>query len=830
MRFLLAGAILAGLCYPVVGAAQTVVLTENFEASSGTTPGGFTVLAPFATNSWSAGTAAGNGPSELGTRAAFVACPSCSSGPYRYSLTTVTVGHMYRDVTFPASGFNAAELTFDWRGLGENLLAPVDYLRVYLVPASYTPTSGTLPSGAGVEELTTLNQEANWTSIRLSLANASRLAGTTRRLLFTWRNDANSGDQPPAAIDNVRLTTYSRPQLSGTYTIDNTQATGARNFHSVAEAVEALNSGAFTGAVTFEVAAGQVFAEDLPPLTASGTAAARLTFRRAGTGANPVLRPLGSGLNRHAAIDLAGADYVTFDGIDVEATGALPLYGYRVRNLSGTNGARYNEVRNARITLNRTGRPAVPSSTPMSIGVFQATSPSDNIRGIYPGGVFPTDSLGTNRFNRYQNLLIDNANHGIWVMGRVTNQSSAGFDTDLGNEVLNVAVGTAGPGSVRATNNLDDCYGVRTADQRRLLIRGCTVQGLRAPNGYVGGIFALRITGLGPHTSRIIGNRISDLEGGANSNPNGTAGDMSGLFFSVDATSLGVTTSALQVFNNDIRDVRRLAPTSPYVDGMAGVLVGLLGPTGSSTLFYHNTVIIDGSAVPTAPNTTLYGGYGGYGGTFAMRNNLLVNLTAAQSGQIRHSVLSNMSATLLSSDYNELYLANATNGDLVRSSASHATLASWQTTGQDVHSVSLDPQLTAASPALPTNPALDDRGTPLALVPTDLLGTGRSSVTPDLGAYEFGNIVLGAQAAQLRPPLSVYPNPAGQWVRVEWPGVSTATATVLLCNAQGQTVQRVSVAAGQAAARLELGPLPAGLYVVRVVTAGRTLTRQLVKE
>jgi hypothetical protein len=78
--------------------------------------------------------------------------------------------------------------------------------------------------------------------------------------------------------------------------------------------------------------------------------------------------------------------------------------------------------------------------------------------------------------------------------------------------------------------------------------------------------------------------------------------------------------------------------------------------------------------------------------------------------------------------------------------------------------------------------------------------------------------------------LNVFPNPThdGQ-VTLELTGYSkTAELTVL--NALGQVVRRQTLAAGQSKASVDLSAQPAGVYLLRVATAGGTDLRRIVRE
>ena len=136
-----------------------------------------------------------------GTSAAYIGTASTNN---TYTNTVTSVAHLYRDFTFPA-GQSFITLSFDYKGQGESTY---DYMRVYLVGTGTTPVAGTLLA-AGQVGLTNYNLTANCTNFNIILPASA--AGTTQRLVFTWRNDASLGTNPAATLDNVTIITSLPP-------------------------------------------------------------------------------------------------------------------------------------------------------------------------------------------------------------------------------------------------------------------------------------------------------------------------------------------------------------------------------------------------------------------------------------------------------------------------------------------------------------------------------------------------------------------------------------------------------------------------------------------
>jgi len=178
--------LLKGLTAAVVAVsgavAQTTIFSEDFEGTNK-----FTFANGSQTNKWYVGTATKYG----GTKSAYI---SFNNGTYTYTKTSASVVHMYRDVTFPAS--SSLSLTFNWKGEGEYY----DYLSVYLRDTSDTPEAGTALSGL---DLGTYRGQSTWQSATISIPASN--SGTTKRLVFSWRNDASGGSDQPAAVDNIVL-------------------------------------------------------------------------------------------------------------------------------------------------------------------------------------------------------------------------------------------------------------------------------------------------------------------------------------------------------------------------------------------------------------------------------------------------------------------------------------------------------------------------------------------------------------------------------------------------------------------------------------------------
>lgn len=147
-------------------------------------------------NKWAQGAAAGNAANGL-----YISNDAGVTNAYTINSTSVV--HAYRDIAVPA-GTTTVEFDFDWKAVGESSF---DYLRVWMVPASFTPTAGTQITAATgrLQVGGNYNQQANWQNFVNQNFNLQSFAGTTMRLVFEWRNDASGGTQPPAAIDNVKI-------------------------------------------------------------------------------------------------------------------------------------------------------------------------------------------------------------------------------------------------------------------------------------------------------------------------------------------------------------------------------------------------------------------------------------------------------------------------------------------------------------------------------------------------------------------------------------------------------------------------------------------------
>jgi len=191
--------------------SQTAFFTENWETGSE----GWTILNTTTPNQWVRGTAASNG---TGTYSMYVSDDGGLTNHYYFAGTPAsnTVIHFYKDIAIPPEQVGIT-LSFDIRCRGESSF---DYVRVYSVPTDVTPAASTTSFTAtattgdplleymiGLDRynLNTLTNPVNeWQNVSITIPSSQ--SGSTRRLVFTWINDGSVEGQPPAAIDNIIIT------------------------------------------------------------------------------------------------------------------------------------------------------------------------------------------------------------------------------------------------------------------------------------------------------------------------------------------------------------------------------------------------------------------------------------------------------------------------------------------------------------------------------------------------------------------------------------------------------------------------------------------------
>jgi hypothetical protein len=242
--------------------------------------------------------------------------------------------------------------------------------------------------------------------------------------------------------------------MSGTYTIGD--GIPADSFTSFTAAVAALTANGVGGPVTFDVeeltySSGSITIGQITGASATNT----ITFRDAGALDTPPLISANAG----PAVNLNGADYITFDGINITSVGTVVMI---------TGNADYNTIKNCTLTG--------PSETDnSSYGVY-----------IYLGG---------NDYNVIENVTVNRS------VGYPVYANPSGAPTnDLGNEVRHCTL-------------IGGQTGISLFYQIGAVVRDCDIQpGYDAATGNVYGIMCNFSSGV-----QFYGNKIHNIRGATTS-------------------------------------------------------------------------------------------------------------------------------------------------------------------------------------------------------------------------------------------------------------------------------------------------------------------------
>lgn len=168
-------------------------------------------------------------------------------------------------------------------------------------------------------------------------------------------------------------------QVSGIKTI----CSSGCDYSTITSAVNDINTnGVGTGGVTFNVSAGftETATGQIIISTTTSSVSNPVVFKKSGSGANPLLTAqIGAGGGTtDGIIKISGADYITFDAIDVEendsnTSSARMDWGYAIVKASASNGCDNIVIKNCMVTLDKTNT--------SSVGIYSGNHPTGSTSG-----------------------------------------------------------------------------------------------------------------------------------------------------------------------------------------------------------------------------------------------------------------------------------------------------------------------------------------------------------------------------------------------------------------------------------------------------------------
>lgn len=290
--------------------------------------------------------------------------------------------------------------------------------------------------------------------------------------------------------------------LTGTKTIPG-------DYPTIREAITALNTnGTSSPGVTFLVAPDYVETHNIPVYgqiilnTTTSNSTAPIVFQRAvGGSANPkIIFALGSSSGfTDGGIILAGSDYVTFDGIDIQSIDNTVEWGYALVKKNSTtpfDGCQHITIKNCKISLSR-------SNSNLSYGIYSGNHVASNSNALTI-----TSTADASSYCKFYNLSIDNVNVGIALNG--FNAPSPYALYDQSNEI-----GLDGPNTIANFGGGSYPAGINITYQNNINISNNTISSAGAASGN-GGIWGINL-GDATQSSGIVDNNTISLNyvGGA---------------------------------------------------------------------------------------------------------------------------------------------------------------------------------------------------------------------------------------------------------------------------------------------------------------------------
>jgi trimeric autotransporter adhesin len=479
--------------------------------------------------------------------------------------------------------------------------------------------------------------------------------------------------------------------LAGAYTIDKTLPSGAGNFTSFTEAINAMITCGVGGAITFNVTAGTgPYDEQLSIPAISGVSAVNtVTFNGNG---NEISYDAVSA-NRYV-IQLNGAKHYTFDSLVVKSLDNLYGWGFHL-----TNAADSNTIRKCTIDIS-----SVTSTTQSnSAGIVSSNS---NTSVVSSG---------------------NNANYVNIIGNRIIGAYQAIYFYGSSSNVLK--------GIVIQDNLIEDfySYGVYLYYNDSAIIRGNDIS---RPTRLTFGIFYGTYLSTGCNNVLIEKNRIHNPQGG---DLNATDSKYAVYITGSDA-NVGQEN---KVINNLVYDMNG-----------NGLLYGFYNSGSDGAHYFHNTLSIDDQLANTTSSTYGFYQTTAASNIKFQNNIISLTRNSLGSGS-KWAIYLASTTSSIESNNNVLYISNAAGYNTGRFSTDFVTLADWQTANggaYDQNSKATNPMFVnpGAFDFTPNVSLVNNIGTSVG-VTEDIFGNTRDANFPDAGAIEFTVPGLDAGIALLSP-------------------------------------------------------------------------------